>query len=124
MTLPGQVMDGNSVSSTSMMKEQVLVLPLTSVAWRMMELPPTGAVEPFAGPKVCVTVAPPQLSLAMGSVKLIGPTQVPWFWDTVELDGQVRLGAWPSVTVTVKEQVALLAEASVTRKVLVVTPTG
>ena len=43
---------------------------------------------------------------------------------TVILDGQVIVGSSVSVTVTVKLQVAVLAEASVTWKVLVVVPTG
>ena len=34
------------------------------------------------------------------------------------------VGAWLSITVTVKEQVAVLPDASVTLNVLVVTPTG
>ena len=38
--------------------------------------------------------------------------------------GQVMAGSSLSVTVTVKLQLAVLPEASVTRKVLVVTPTG
>ena len=40
------------------------------------------------------------------------------------LFGQLITGKILSVTVTVNEQVAELPEASVTRKVLVVTPTG
>ena len=40
------------------------------------------------------------------------------------LFGQLMTGRILSVTVTVKEQVAELPEASVTRKVFVVTPTG
>ena len=44
--------------------------------------------------------------------------------DTERFAGQVIVGAWVSFTVTVKAQVALLFAASVTLKVLVVTPTG
>ena len=43
---------------------------------------------------------------------------------TLMLLGQVIVGTWLSLTVTVKEQVAVLPLASVTRKTLVVTPTG
>lgn len=43
---------------------------------------------------------------------------------TLMFAGQVMEGACASATVTVKLQVAVLAEASVTRNVLVVTPTG
>ena len=44
--------------------------------------------------------------------------------DTEMFSGQVIVGAWVSFTVTVNAQVALLFAASVTLKVLVVTPTG
>ena len=43
---------------------------------------------------------------------------------TLMLAGQAITGAWLSVTVTVKEQVAVRPETSVTTKVLVVTPAG
>ena len=43
---------------------------------------------------------------------------------TVALAGQVIAGAWLSLTVTLNEQEAVLPEASVTRKLLVVVPIG
>ena len=43
---------------------------------------------------------------------------------TVAFAGQAMVGAWASFTVTVKEQVAVLPEASVTRNELVVVPIG
>ena len=44
--------------------------------------------------------------------------------DTEMFSGQVIVGAWVSFTVTVKAQVEVLFAASVTLKVLVVTPTA
>ena len=43
---------------------------------------------------------------------------------TVALAGQVIVGAWLSFTVTLKEQVAVLPDASVTRNKLDVVPIG
>ena len=50
--------------------------------------------------------------------------QLPLGAACVMLLGQVMEGACPSKTTTLKEQLVLLPEASVARKVLVVVPTG
>jgi hypothetical protein len=66
-----------------------------------------------------------QLSLAVGEPRL---TLVAKHWPelvlTVTLAGHVIDGAWLSWTVTVKLQVAVLPDPSVTLNVFVVTPTG
>jgi hypothetical protein len=58
-----QVIEGGCVSVTVTVKEQVLVLPLPSVATKRLVVTPGGKVEPLAEPAVCVSVAPEQLSL-------------------------------------------------------------
>ena len=65
-----------------------------------------------------------QLSVPTGAVYVTAAPQIPGVLFTETLAGHVMVGNSVSVTVTVKEQVAVLALASVTLKVLVVIPTG
>ena len=85
---------------------------------------PIGKVLPEGRPVVCVEEANAQLSLKVGAAKVTTAPQTPASLLTVIFDGQVATGSSVSFTVTVKEQVAVLPEASVTKKVFVVVPTG
>src|SRR4051794_2922651 len=60
----GQTMDGGWLSSTSTNCWQVLVLPLTSMAFQVTRLRPTGY---WLGASL-VTLRMPQLSLTVGAV--------------------------------------------------------
>ena len=57
-----QVKFGSSVSVTFTVKEQVAVLPATSVAWKTTVLEPTGKALPDAPPEIWEKVTPGQLS--------------------------------------------------------------
>ena len=84
----------------------VAVLPLASLAVQVTVVVPVGKV---AG-ALFVTVASAQLSAVVGVPKLIGlPKQA------VKAGGAVIVGMILSVTVTVKEQVAVLPIPSVAK---------
>lgn len=89
-----------------------------------MVVVPTGNAEPDVKPAVCVVVAPAQLSVPTGSVKVTTLEQSPGSLVPVTLLGQVIDGNWLSLMATVKLQVAVLPDASVTKKAFVVVPTG
>src|SRR5438874_1660312 len=107
--LAGQVTVGAWLSLTVTVKVQSAELfPLASVAWQVTVVVPFGKVEPLGG--VQVVVEPGQLSVAVVVVMLVG---------------QVTVGAWLSLTVTVKVQSAeLFPLASVAWQVTVVVPFG
>ena len=67
---PGQVMEGASISVTEMVKLQIVVFPFPSSAVYSIVVVPIGNRSPDVKPvpSVCVTVAVPQLSLAVGMV--------------------------------------------------------
>ncbi len=67
---PGQVMEGASISVTEMVKLQIVVFPFPSSAVYSIMVVPIGNRSPDVKPvpSVCVTVAVPQLSLAVGMV--------------------------------------------------------
>src|SRR5438874_11355244 len=105
--LVGQVTVGAWLSLPVTVKVQSAELfPLASVAWQVTVVVPFGKVEPLGG--VQVVVEPTQLSLAVvrsegGRVgKLRGAGVV------AMLVGQVNVGAWLSLTVTVEVQSAEL----------------
>src|SRR5512138_1862824 len=83
---------------------------------------PTGKVLPEAG--LATTLWTAQLSAPAGSVKLTTAEHLPGSFACRMSVGQVMVGAWVSLTVTLKLQVAVLPEASVTLKLLTVVPTG
>ena len=96
-----------------------------SVALQLTVVVPTVKLEPEAG--VQVTVAPGQLSVTVGLVKVTVAAQAPVAAGTlVMFDGQApSTGSWVSLTVTVKVQGAdILPEASVALQLTVVVPTG
>jgi hypothetical protein len=116
-------MVGISESLTVTVKEHVAVLPVPSVTVKLFEVTPVGKLDPLPNPAVCAKVAPAQLSLKLTEYVTIA-AHWPGSLLTTTLAGHVIVGACVSFTVTVKEQVAVLPLASVTRKVLVVAPSG
>jgi hypothetical protein len=120
----GAVTKGTSVSLTVTVKPQVAVLPLASVTLKTFVVTPTGNAEPLVRPAVCIVIGPEQLSAAVGAVYVATALQSPASFTLLTFAGQVIVGNWVSLTVTVKPQVAVLPLASVTLKTFVVTPTG
>jgi hypothetical protein len=115
---------GASLSATVTVKEQVAVKPTASVTWKVLVVVPFGNELPLAKPAVCDVVAPTQLSVPAGVEYVTKVLQRPGEVCTLILLGQEIAGAILSVTVTVNEQEAVAPTASVTTKVLVVTPLG
>jgi len=118
--LAGQLIAGASVSLIVTLKVQVPVSVAASVAVQVTVVVPLAKVLPDAGTQA--TVAPGQLSTAVGVVYVTTAVQtpVPVLWITFA--GQVTVGPCVSLTVTVKVQVAVLAAASVAVQVTVVVP--
>jgi hypothetical protein len=52
VTLPGHVMEGDCVSLTITVKEQVAILPAESVIWQFTVVTPFANMEPEAGEQV------------------------------------------------------------------------
>src|SRR5213592_5092808 len=122
--LVGQVTVGAWLSFTVTVKVQSAELfPLASLAGQVTVVVPFGKVEPLGG--VQVVVEPGQLSLAV-VVKLWGAdSQLPGAVVVVMLAGQVTVGAWLSLTVTVKVHSAeLFPLASAAWQVTMVLPFG
>jgi hypothetical protein len=92
------------------------------VAWKVLVVTPIGKAAPLIKPFVWVTVDP-QLSMVV-TLYITTAAQELLFMPTAMFAGQAMVGAWVSVTLTVKLQKAELPEASVTWKVFVVIPTG
>jgi hypothetical protein len=122
----GQEMNnGASASFTVIVNEQIAIFPAASVAVYVIFVTPIGKTDPFAGPAVCITVTPAQLSLAVGVIQLTTALHDPGLFEVIIFNGQVtNVGFWLSVTVTVNEQVAVLPPASVAVKLTGVVPTG
>ena len=116
-------MVGFSLSFTVTENEQLAVLPDASVTTKVFVVEPTTKADPLAPPAVCPTVCPGQLSADV-TVKFTTAEQSPASLLTVIFAGQLMVGFSLSLTVTLKEQVAVFPEASVTTKVFVVDPTG
>src|SRR5678815_5672114 len=105
------------------MNEQVAVLPAASVTRKLFVVFPIGKVAPLARPVSCTTACPGQLSEEVTEYVTTAPQTLASLF-TVVFAGQTIVGAWLSFTVTLKEQVAVLPDASMTRKLLVVVPAG
>ena len=90
----------------------------------MTELTPVGKEDPLDKPAVCVVETPEQLSVPVGVVKLTTAVHWPGAVVAFMFVGHVTEGAWASTTVTENAQVEVLPRPSVTRKVLLVVPTG
>ena len=108
------VAEGSTVSRTVTMNEQLAVAPLAALTWKVWVVAPKGKVVPDACPKVWAVVAPAQLSVPTGVVNETIAPQSPDGEKAVIFAGQVMIGNWASVTVTVNEQFAERLTASVT----------
>lgn len=105
---------GTSTSVTVTVNEHTLVLPYASVAVYEMVVVPIGKLDPLAAPNVCNTVTPAQLSDAAGAGQLTTAPHTPGLFVVIMFEGHdVNIGAWLSVTVTKKLQVAVFPLASV-----------
>ena len=120
----GQEIVGFWLSTTVTVKEQVSVFPAASVARQVTVVVPSEKVDPEPGPDNRVMEAPEQLSETVGVEYETTLLQEPEPALTVMDDGQEATGSMPSKTVTLKEHVATLPEASVPRKATVVVPMG
>ena len=120
----GQVIVGNCVSLTVTVKAQVAVLPLASVTLNTFVVSPTGNAEPLVRPAVCIVIGPRQLSAPVGAVNVATALHRPESLTFEIFAGQVIVGNWVSLTVTVNPQVAVLPLASVTLNTFVVVPVG
>ncbi len=123
-TVLGLLSSCMQTSNTVAVKLQLDVLPDASVAVQLTVVVPTGKQVPVGGTQA--TVTPGQLSLAV-AVKLTVwqgtlPTggQAAGFVTAVTFAGQVIVGAWQSLTVTVKVQLG----PAVVVQVTVVVPFG
>jgi hypothetical protein len=114
----GHVTAGASVSFTVTVNEHVPVFVDASVAVHVTVVTPTGKVAPDAGTHT--TVAPGQLSDAVGVVKFTTAEHWPAVFDCVMFAGHVTAGACVSCTVTVNEQLG----PAVVVQLTVVVPTG
>ena len=119
-TLAGLLSSCRQALNTVTVNVQVEVLPDASVAVQVTVVVPTGKTEPDGGEQE--TVTPGQLSLAIGAGKVtalpleMGQAETP---TLVWLGGQVIVGGWVSLTVTLK----LHDGPSITVQVTVVIPT-
>ena len=118
--LAGQVIVGAWVSLTVTVKVQLPVRLAASVAVQVTVVTPLAKVEPEAGEQL--TVAPEQLSLAVGVVYVTVAEHWPEAVFVVMFAGHVTVGAWLSTTVTVNVQLPVRFDASVAVQVTVVTP--
>src|SRR5438876_11832889 len=120
--LAGQVTVGAWLSLTVTVKVQSAELfPLASVAWQVTVVVPFGKVEPLGGVQVVVERSEER---RVGEVcRCGGESQLPGAVVVVMLAGQVTVGAWLSLTVTVRVQSAeLFPLTSVAWQVTVVVP--
>src|SRR5204863_5821119 len=116
------VVQGNGGSSVSLpvtVKVQGFVYLLASVAVHVTVLTPLLKLLPLTG--VQLTVAPAQLSLAVGVMKVTVRVQLPGAVLVVMFAGHVKVGSSVSVTVTVKVHAFVLPLASVAVHVTVLT---
>ena len=117
--LAGQTGCGTPQSMTVTLNAQFAVMPAASVATQFTVVPPFGNSEPDGG--VQTTVAVPQASLEPAE-KVTKAVCFPLSTQRVMSAGHVIDGAAQSVTVTVKEQLAVLPPEPVATHVTVVVP--
>ena len=121
---PGHTITGTSTSSTVTSKLHVDVLLDASVTKYVTVVTPDGKTDPLASPAVSVVIEPGQLSAPTGVAYATVAPQTPASLFCVISAGHTIVGFCVSLTVTVKEQVAVLVEASVAKYVTVVAPIG
>ncbi len=117
-----QVITGSSLSSTVTLKVHSSVFPAASVAVTVTNVIPTGNTLPEAG--TLETVTPGQLSTAVGKNVTTALHSPGSLLAVISAGHESITGSSVSKTVTVKLQVAVNPELSVTKNVLVVVPTG
>jgi hypothetical protein len=123
VTFAGQVVTGGSTSFTVTVKLQVLVLPWPSLALQRTVVVPRGNANPLAGTQL--TVAAPQLSVAVGTANVTLLEQLPTDVLTMTFPGHgVMAGGSVSLTVTVKLHPVLLPCPSFALQFTVVVPRG
>ena len=93
LAFEGQVIAGNSLSAIVTVKLQVAVFPAATVTVNVFTVLPIGNVAPLAMPAVCIVVAPGQLSLPTGVVKVAMPLQSPELVFALTLPGHAMVGA-------------------------------
>jgi len=106
-------MEGAAPSFTRTAMVQVVELPSPSTARHVTMLRPPGNTEPLAKPPIRVTVAPPQLSVAVAALKVATAEHWPGAVFTDTFGGHTMLGGLRSWSVTLNEQVAELPAPSV-----------
>jgi len=111
------------VSLTVTVNEQPDELPDASATEQCTVVVPTGKVEPDAGAQTGAPT-PGQLSLTAGAGYVTTAEHCPGLLPTTILAGQMIEGGCVSLTVTVKLQLAELADASDTEQLTVVVPFG
>ena len=118
----GHVATGASASLTVTVNEHCAVFDEASVAVHVTVVTPRAKVAPDAGEHD--TVAPGQLSEAVGVVKFTTAEHCPAAVVVVMFAGHVIVGFWLSTIVTVKVHCPVLLLASVAVQVTVVVPTA
>jgi hypothetical protein len=118
----GHTTTGGCVSLTVTLNEQSSVLLDASVAVQSTGVVPTRKIEPEPGTQL--TVAPGQLSLATGVVKVTVAEHCPAAALLTMLAGQLNVGGCVSLTVTLNEQLFELLCASTAVQFTGVVPTG
>src|SRR5260370_995062 len=124
--LAGQLMAGGCVSLTVTVKLQLSLLPWISLTVTSTVAVPTGKVcgeVMVVAPILYTVLATPQLSVGVATKATLAEHSLASLGATM-LAGQLGLGFSVSLTVTLKLQSVWLPAASVTRKVLMVVPTG
>jgi hypothetical protein len=111
------------VSLTVTVKVQVDMLLEESCTEQVTVVDPLGKNEPEAGAQLG-DPTPVQLSLTVGAGYVTTAPHWLGSFDLVMFAGQVMVGGWVSLTVTVNVHVAVLPEASATVQVTVVVPLG
>ena len=116
-----QVITGSSRSLTVTVNVHCAVFPPMSTAVLVTVVIPTGKADPLGG--TLSTPGAPQLSLAV-TVNVTLLAQAPDGAVTVRFAGQVIVGGWVSMTVTVKRHWLTLPLLSRAVLITVVVPTG
>ena len=84
-----QIAVGPDISITVIVNIQTAVVPPDPVAVYVMVVTPIGNKEPEAGPPVCTTVIPEQLSKAVGAVQITFEAHLSASLPTVISEGQL-----------------------------------
>src|SRR5438093_6545062 len=122
----GHTIVGAWLSVTMMRCGQLTLLPWPSSAVQVMVGVPAGKRAPkgLLFSRTPLTLAMPQLSVAVGTATLTTALHWPAALGTVRSLGHTIVGAWLSVTMMRCGQLTLLPWPSSAVQVMVVTPTG